>query len=174
MHVEMVRDLHYYNDWATGLVLSCAGEITSEQLVAGNDTPWGSIRNQLAHVMDVHRRWLNWADGTMTGEEAYSLSVNYADYPDVAALSELWTDIQAQTHRFLDRMTEEDLTRELTYASDDFGFAIPVGKVMTHIVLHSMQHRAEAAMALTRLGQSPGDIDYIFYAFQQSPSASTS
>lgn len=172
MHVEMVRDLHEYDHWVMTRVLDYADAVTPEQLVAESDLPWGSIRNQLAHVMDVHRRWLNWADGTMTGEEAYQLSVDYADYPSVDSLRELWAPIQEQTERFLGRMTPEDLQRELSYRSEDFGFAIPVGKVMTHIVLHSMQHWAEAATELTRLGQSPGDIDYIFYVFQQSPTTS--
>jgi hypothetical protein len=30
-------------------------------------------------------------------------------------------------------------------------------------LIHSVQHRSEAAQILTRLGQSPGNIDFIFY-----------
>lgn len=35
--------------------------------------------------------------------------------------------------------------------------------VLQHLVLHAMQHHTEMALLLTEHGQSPGDIDFIFY-----------
>ena len=32
---------------------------------------------------------------------------------------------------------------------------------ITHVLMHSAQHRAEAAELLTRLGYSPGQLDYM-------------
>jgi uncharacterized damage-inducible protein DinB len=31
------------------------------------------------------------------------------------------------------------------------------------LLIHSIQHRSEAAAMLTDFGRSPGDIDYIFF-----------
>ena len=40
---------------------------------------------------------------------------------------------------------------------------IPRWRILSHVVLHGMQHSAEIAELLTLKGQSPGDIDFIFY-----------
>jgi uncharacterized damage-inducible protein DinB len=40
---------------------------------------------------------------------------------------------------------------------------IPRWRILQHVALHGMQHHAELAQLLTAAGQSPGDIDFIFY-----------
>jgi uncharacterized damage-inducible protein DinB len=35
--------------------------------------------------------------------------------------------------------------------------------MLTHVVNHGTQHRSEAALILTEIGRSPGEIDMIFY-----------
>jgi uncharacterized damage-inducible protein DinB len=167
MQIETIRSMHEYNRWATERVLDFAARLTHEQFIQTNDTPWGSVRNQLVHQFGVHRSWLSWADGSMNGEDAYALTTDPEDYPDVKSVQALSNDVWAQTEAFLARMTEEDLARVLSVEWPNFTFAMPVWKVMVHIANHSMQHRTETAMALTRLGQSPGDLDYIFYALEE-------
>jgi uncharacterized damage-inducible protein DinB len=42
-------------------------------------------------------------------------------------------------------------------------FPTPRWRVLQHLVLHGMQHHSELAQLLTAKGQSPGNIDFIFY-----------
>jgi uncharacterized damage-inducible protein DinB len=42
-------------------------------------------------------------------------------------------------------------------------WAIPRWRIIQHVILHGMQHHTELAQLLTAKGQSPGDIDFIFF-----------
>ena len=38
---------------------------------------------------------------------------------------------------------------------------------MLQVLMHSQYHRGETAALLTELGYSPGDIDFLFFAFER-------
>ena len=40
---------------------------------------------------------------------------------------------------------------------------MPLWRVLQHLILHGMQHHAELAQLLTAKGQSPGNLDFIFF-----------
>ncbi|HLL50859.1 MAG TPA: DinB family protein, partial [Thermomicrobiales bacterium] len=43
----------------------------------------------------------------------------------------------------------------------------PLWQQLLHQVNHATQHRSEAALLLTRLGQSPGMLDFLYFFDQQ-------
>jgi uncharacterized damage-inducible protein DinB len=165
--VDSIRAMFGYNKWATERVLQCCEQLTPAQFTQKDDTPWGSIRNQLVHQFGVHRSWLSWADGSMSAEEAYALRADPDDYPDVSAVRAFWTELSRQNDAFMDRLTPDVLALELRADGPGYQFAIGVSQLMLHIAHHSMQHRTETAMSLTQQGASPGDIDYLHYALEQ-------
>jgi uncharacterized damage-inducible protein DinB len=42
-------------------------------------------------------------------------------------------------------------------------WAYPLWQMLIHQVNHATQHRSEAAMLLTQMGCSPGDLDLLIY-----------
>ncbi len=48
-------------------------------------------------------------------------------------------------------------------------WAYPLWQQILHQVNHATQHRSEAALLLTRLGYSPGWLDFLFYVDQRDP-----
>ncbi len=66
---------------------------------------------------------------------------------------------------YLDGLDDSGLERVVRYRStlDTREHATPLWQILLHLVNHGTQHRAEAGAELTRLGFSPGDVDYIVY-----------
>jgi uncharacterized damage-inducible protein DinB len=167
MDVHTIRMLDGYNTWANEAVLRCCESLGPGQLVEPVEgIPWGSIRNQFVHQFLIHKRWLSWADGTLSGEDAYALQADPEEFADLSALREMWDDLNAQSQHFLSTVTDSQLKRELHVDAPWAAFRIPIWQVLLHIVHHSMQHRTETTVALSHFGVSPGDIDYIFYTFE--------
>jgi uncharacterized damage-inducible protein DinB len=168
MSIDLIRSIHGYNEWANDHILTCCERLTSDQFTQDVDVPWGSIRNQLVHQLIVHKRWLSWADESLSGEDAYALTADPESYPDVSSVRSMWQEVNKQNKAFLYRLTPTELKRELRVENPAAEILIQVDQLMLHIAHHSMQHRTETAMALTTAGNSPGDIDYLFYAIQNA------
>lgn len=164
MFADALKRLYAYNQWATGRVLEAAAPLTPEQLHAPGQAGHGSMRDTLLHLLNTHRGWLSWWDGSRSAEEAYSLQADPADFPDIEALRAFWVEISRQTDAFVSGLQGDDPDRVYTWdLPDGRRWEMPLWGMMLHIVNHSTQHRAETAAMLTGFGHSPGDLDLIFY-----------
>ena len=161
---EALQRLYAYNGWANGRVLAAAAQLTPEQLHAPGQAGHGSIRDTLVHLLDTHRGWLSWWDGSLSAEEAYNLQADRADFPDVPSLRHWLAEIEQQTQAFVSRLDEADPDRIYAWElPDGRRWEMVLWGMMLHIVNHSTQHRAEAAAILSAFGHSPGDLDLVFY-----------
>jgi uncharacterized damage-inducible protein DinB len=164
LFADVLRRQYEYTSWANGRVLDTAAELTPDQLQAPGGSGCGSIRDTLVHMMSAHRGWLSWWDGSLSAMDAYNQQMNPADYPDVPALKRAWAEVEQQTRAFVAGLRDDD-------PGKIYGFDLPNGQrwemalwgMMTHIVNHGTQHRAEVAIMLTGFGHSPGDLDLIYY-----------
>ena len=86
-----------------------------------------------------------------------------ADYPDLAAVQAIWSDVQRQTWAFIDGLNETDMEREFTSTIPWTGQTVTLllWQMMTHVANHGTQHRSEAAAMLTAFDRSPGYLDLI-------------
>jgi uncharacterized damage-inducible protein DinB len=163
---DAVRDLFAYNRWATERILDAAAKLTPEQLHAPQTAGHGSVRDTLVHVLRPQRSWLSWWDGSLSPGDARKLKIDPAEYPDVAAVRVLWESVEEQTQSFVAGLTDDDVARIYEYTlPNGVEMRLPLWRMMLHIANHGTQHRSEVAAMLTDLGQSPGDLDYIVFAF---------
>jgi len=166
---EALRTMFDYDRLATGHLLDVTEALTSEQLNAPGGAGHGSIRETLIHQIVTQKRWLVWWDGSMPLNEALSFQVDENDYPDIPAIRAFWQDVSDQTSRFLDGLSDEDVERnyhaELPWGLPPTDFTL--WWMMLHVINHGTQHRAEIAAMLTQAGHSPGDMDLLFYSFDQ-------
>jgi uncharacterized damage-inducible protein DinB len=86
------------------------------------------------------------------------------DLPTLEALRKRWREEERQMRWFLAELGEEEVQRVVRYTNTrGQTYAAPLWQMMGHLVNHGAQHRSEAAMILSRLGYSPGDLDMLIF-----------
>jgi uncharacterized damage-inducible protein DinB len=157
--LQLLRRLYAYNESANERILRAAEGLPAEDL----QSDWGAgggIQRTMAHVAGAQIVWLQrWTSG--------SNSVSVAELSktvDMAGVEALFRRSHDELREYVAALTEEDVERVLTYR-DSRGneYSVPLWVLMTHVVNHGTQHRSEAAMMLTNLGRSPGELDYVFW-----------
>ncbi len=162
MFLEAVRRLYAYNSAMTERLLDMADRIDRERFRATLVERQPSIRDVFVHMCSAQSGHTEtWT--TLLGEvERPRQQLIGEAYPDVGAVRSLWVEVRGRSDAFIATMSEDgDLER--VYRRTRSNGAIHEGvlwALMLHTVNHGTQHRAELALMLTALGQSPGDMDF--------------
>jgi uncharacterized damage-inducible protein DinB len=156
--IEIVQHLYEYNEYANGRLLDFAANLTSEELQAepGSGASFGSLLATLGHIAAGQEGWLErWTEG-QNRRSVLEATVNSLD--DVRASLD---QSHAGLRELVRTLTEQRLDEDLVYRdSAGVEYKRRLWHVMVHLVNHGTYHRGEAAMALTALGHSPGDLDF--------------
>lgn len=160
MRASEIQTLFRYNDWANRRLLACARALPVNALTATAPFPFGSLNGTFAHLGGAERIWLM---RCRDGLSPTSLDVFDAP-PTFAAIEARLLSSSADWIAYADGLADADLDGTITYANTKgLPFSNTLWRILTHLSLHGMQHRAEAAAMLTGHGASPGDIDFIRY-----------
>jgi uncharacterized damage-inducible protein DinB len=159
MIADVIRTMYAYNAWANGRVLDAAERLRPEERRADGGASFSSIHDTLVHIMGAQwiylARWTGTSPSAMPAADAFS---------DLAAIRERWARIEADTQQFVAALSDAALARVVDYLNTEgVRWAYPLWQQMLHQVNHATQHRSEAAMLLTRFGQSPGRLDFLYY-----------
>ena len=119
----------------------------------------GSIHDLLFHLLNVDR---SWRTSLETGAQPARLPAD--DYPDLSSLRAGFDKEHAAWKALLARLSEDEFQGQMEVTSPRYGTAtMQRWHILQQVILHGMQHHAEIAQLLTSRGQSPGNIDFIFY-----------
>ena len=172
MDADHFRLLFDYNLWANQLVLDRSAEVRKEDYFAAvPGVSFGSLHATLVHIFVGELVWLaRWQGGLPPDElkdarKADLLAVS--EIPTFEALRRLWRAEQEKQWRFFASITDQTVSETITYRTQ---YGEPneqaLSELIAHLVNHGTQFRAEAAVRLTQLGLSPGDLDLIVYLRQ--------
>jgi uncharacterized damage-inducible protein DinB len=164
----MLEALLAYDVWATDKLLAQAAGLTAEELDAPTQYGRGSIRAILFHATGAFDVWQHvLAHGSYPATWRRLEACVTVD--DLAAYHQ--STIEA-ARAALAMFSEEELAEEIT-VPDPRGNprALQRWWMLAQPLTHAMQHRAEVAAELTRVGRSPGDLDFVFYAMARGQAA---
>ena len=174
VNAHYFRVLLDYNCWANHGVMDRAREVDeSDYHAVADGLSFGSLHATLVHILVGELVWLTRWEGCVPPErlrdarKADQLAVT--EIPTLDALAELWRNEEDRQRRFSSALTDETVSTTVAY-DDQYGNPNeqPLSQLIAHLVNHGTQFRAEAAVRLTELGFSPGDLDLSIFLRQHA------
>jgi uncharacterized damage-inducible protein DinB len=162
MNKTYFQTLYQYNAWATRRILDAAAPLTPEQLATFSmpGISAGSLRGALVHA---YRAEAIWRRRIQPGAPQDPLPAE-TDFLTLEALVAVWQPEMLAMQAYIASLADADLLQTIHYKNTKGQpFSNPLWHILAHVVNHSTQCRSEAAMALTALGRSPGDLDLILF-----------
>ena len=161
--IEMLKTQFAYNAWANERIIDKVALVSLEQFNEPSVIGDRSLRQILFHMVQVERVWRLLAQD---GQVEPSQLPSSESLPSAETMLAIQKQEQQHMDAYLSDLEEADLAAQLTIKRWD-GVEIDMIRwhMLSHLLMHSMQHRSEAAVLLTQYGQSPGDIDFLFFTF---------
>ncbi len=159
MNPEYFGLLFAYQRWARERVLDTAEGTPGEQFAAPAGLTRASLRATLVHIAWAEWLWLQRFEGSSP-----SLRWQEEEFPTLEDLRDRWRETEERLESFVLLQDEAALQRIVRYTNTKGKeFAFPLWQLLAHVVNHGTNHRSEAAVILTELGRSPGDLDLNAY-----------
>ena len=158
MTVDDLTRRFEYGYWANRKLLGVVSRLTPEEFTRNVAGSYGSVRNTLVHMLSAEWGWMARCGGPERGP-----ALKGEDYRTFDTLVEQWLVVEGYVYEFLEALTDADLQRVIEF---DFGrgpMAGPVGELLEHAANHGVHHRGQVALLLRALGQTPGNVDLLFY-----------
>lgn len=154
MNKQDISLLIRFNGWANGRLLTTCQSLPPDLFTrpVTPDPGWGSLRGILVHALDAEMGWR-----AVLQELVEDNILQETDFPDVAALQTRWEVEQTAWLDYAAGLSDEQLQQRV---GQDPTAGLTVWQTIMHVLMHSMQHRSEAALILTGYGRSPGALDF--------------
>lgn len=163
MDKQIISQLYEYGIWANTKLLNTARGLTDEQLRKPFTQFEFTLLGSFVHLVSAEGRWYqSWIGAPM--EER--LTVN--DLPTLDAVRARWEKLYSERRAFIESLTPERLQQPLVRKLQGQEQSIPLWQALVHVANHGTQHRSEIALMLTDLGQSPGDLDMVWWFLGRS------
>ena len=160
MNVQELQTMQAYQRWASQKLWNCLEQLSDAQFDTDLHYSMGSLRNQVAHTIDVEGWWIKYLH---TSE----LRFGYAplDGPR-AELWSCWQSIMDATEAYLATLTPAELHREV---HPEEGLpAIRVWQALLQVFNHATDHRAQMLAGLHKLGGPTFEQDYVYFLYDQT------
>jgi uncharacterized damage-inducible protein DinB len=170
MNLSDIRHLFDYTEWANGLAMNAAANLSEENLRRDCGISHGSIFGTLLHMAGAEWIWLErWHGRSPAGKDAWSLWKTES-CADLATLNERWREAVDRRARFVAELDEARLMADLPFKllSGDAS-SLPLVDQMQHVANHATLHRGQVVGMIRQLGIAPPSTDLLFYLRREIP-----
>jgi uncharacterized damage-inducible protein DinB len=162
MRVSDIQLLFDFNYWANQLILTNAAKLSDAQLSQAAAFPYGNLLGTLEHILNSEYVWRticthNRFMGQLVGQE---------NLGSLDAISNVWHAEEQAMRAFLNSLSDSDLDKTISYASDDGDGPVRervLWHCLVHVVNHGTQHRTQCAAMLKDMGQPVGSTDFTYF-----------
>jgi uncharacterized damage-inducible protein DinB len=163
MRRKDLETLFGFSYWMKDRVLACAAKLTTAEFQAPSGLTTRDLRGTLVHTLDVEGSWRARLQGRP--EEVWKKELPLSDYPTAKALIDHWQRDEREMRAWLASLDDEKLAQihDLEPGSPPKE-RFPLWYYVLHIHTHTQQQLGDAAVLLTRMRQSPGNIEFLEYA----------
>ncbi len=163
MRRKDLETLFGFSYWMKDRVLACAAKLTTAEFQAPSGLTTRDLRGTLVHTLDVEGSWRARLQGRP--EEVWKKELPLSDYPTAKALIDHWQRDEREMRAWLASLDDEKLAQihDLEPGSPP-NERFPLWYYVLHIHTHTQQQLGDAAVLLTRMRQSPGNIEFLEYA----------
>lgn len=167
MNKRDIELLIEFNFWATKKILDKAAKLSDAQFLAPQPAGFsaGSLRATLVHALGAEWAW------RMRLQNGVSPTAfpSEREFANLSALILRWATEEDRLRAFVAGLSDDDLDKTVTYKNlAGVENARNISHAFLQVVLHGQQHRAECAAMLTDFGQSPGNIDFLYYLIEKN------
>ncbi len=160
--LHTLRDLFTHFDWSGRRVLDASSKLPDEHLDREFQMGWGTLRKTLWHIYGAEHVWLQ----RLHGQEPARFAPE-EDRPALPILEEKLTQTRERRQKFLDRLSEPDVDREIRYTDrEGRSHSSKLSHILLHISNHGFHHFVQALNMLRHAGVKPPKLDYIFRYYE--------
>jgi uncharacterized damage-inducible protein DinB len=134
-------------------------QLSPEQFTQAMGYSYGSVRDQILHLIEVDDIWFSELRGVAPAEPLPS--ANGDDRPIIRAR---WDNVEQSMREYLSQL-RDDMLFDKPIAEPDEDRDLIVWQVLLHVVNHGTDHRAQLLRMLNDLGMETMSQDYIFYVY---------
>ncbi len=132
--------------------------LSQEQFIRNLGYSYGSVRDQIVHLMSVDHAWFSGLRGVEIPKD-----LDPADFNDRTALRARWDNVEEIMRDYLVKLRDEMLVKKPFTEGEDQDLIL--WQVLLHVVNHGTDHRAQLLRFLNDLGIKTESQDYIFYVY---------
>lgn len=140
-----------WNDYVTPL--------SHEQFTKDANYSYGSVRDQLVHLMSVDDTWFGGLRGVEIPEP-----LNPANFDDRKILRAHWDNVEQNMRDYLAKL-RDDMLFDKPIKEPEEDKDLILWQVLLHVANHGTDHRAQLLRLLNDLGVKTTSQDYIFYVY---------
>jgi uncharacterized damage-inducible protein DinB len=167
---DEIQLLYEYDRWANSRVLQAASALNAEEFTRDLGGSFRSVRDTLVHIVGGEWGWLTcWKEPCPSSAFVTDLVwarvaalFNPNAFPDLAAVQLKWAEVEKEQVEFVNRVTNESLTRMLPVGETQISLA----HLMQHLANHSTYHRGQVALMMRQLAAAPLATDFAMFLME--------